>query len=60
MNHLIDALQWDILSHGLGIQDVVRVSSARNSTDSVSVVSVEVTPSPFVPARIFISIDHIS
>ncbi|XP_057766486.1 homeobox-leucine zipper protein PROTODERMAL FACTOR 2-like isoform X1 [Salvia miltiorrhiza] len=32
--------KWDILSHGLEVQDVVRVSSARNSTDSVSVVSV--------------------
>ncbi|KAH6834788.1 hypothetical protein C2S53_000873 [Perilla frutescens var. hirtella] len=33
--------KWDILSHGLQIQDVVSFSSARNSTDSVSVVSVE-------------------
>ncbi|XP_020553953.1 homeobox-leucine zipper protein PROTODERMAL FACTOR 2-like isoform X2 [Sesamum indicum] len=33
--------KWDVLSHGLEIQDVIRMSSARNSTDCISVISVE-------------------
>ncbi|KAL0306404.1 UNVERIFIED_CONTAM: Homeobox-leucine zipper protein HDG2 [Sesamum radiatum] len=37
--------KWDVLSHGLEIQDVIRMSSARNSTDCVSVISVEASAS---------------
>ncbi|KAL0399260.1 UNVERIFIED_CONTAM: Homeobox-leucine zipper protein HDG2 [Sesamum radiatum] len=37
--------KWDVLSHGLEIQDVIRMSSARNSTDCVSVISVEASSS---------------
>ncbi|KAL0362796.1 UNVERIFIED_CONTAM: Homeobox-leucine zipper protein HDG2 [Sesamum calycinum] len=36
--------KWDVLSHGLEIQDVIRMSSARNS-DCVSVISVEASAS---------------
>ncbi|KAL2476260.1 Homeobox-leucine zipper protein PROTODERMAL FACTOR 2 [Abeliophyllum distichum] len=35
--------KWDILSYGLAIRDIIRISSARNSTDCVSVVLVEPT-----------------
>ncbi|KAL1537910.1 homeobox-leucine zipper protein PROTODERMAL FACTOR 2-like isoform X2 [Salvia divinorum] len=31
--------KWDILSHGMEVEEVVRISSPRNSTDLVSVVS---------------------
>ncbi|PIN12413.1 hypothetical protein CDL12_14977 [Handroanthus impetiginosus] len=33
--------KWDILSDGLEIEEVIRISSARNSTDIVSVISVQ-------------------
>ncbi|CAI9784189.1 unnamed protein product [Fraxinus pennsylvanica] len=35
--------KWDILSYGLTIRDIIQISSARNSTDCVSVVLVEPT-----------------
>ncbi|KAL2496159.1 Homeobox-leucine zipper protein PROTODERMAL FACTOR 2 [Forsythia ovata] len=35
--------KWDILSYGLAIRDIIRISSARNSTDCVSVALVEPT-----------------
>ncbi|XP_042023344.1 homeobox-leucine zipper protein PROTODERMAL FACTOR 2-like isoform X2 [Salvia splendens] len=31
--------KWDILAHGMEVEEVVRISSPRNSTDSISVVS---------------------
>ncbi|KAL2496156.1 Homeobox-leucine zipper protein HDG2 [Forsythia ovata] len=36
-------VSWDILSYGLAIRDIIRISSARNSTDCVSVDLVEPT-----------------
>ncbi|CAA3030029.1 homeobox-leucine zipper PROTODERMAL FACTOR 2-like [Olea europaea subsp. europaea] len=35
--------KWDILSYGLTIRDIICISSARNSTDCISVVLVEPT-----------------
>ncbi|KAG8386154.1 hypothetical protein BUALT_Bualt03G0119600 [Buddleja alternifolia] len=40
--------KWDVLSHDLEVQDVIRISSARSSTDCVSVISVQPSSSKAV------------